>query len=203
MRRRWGSICAISVVMAAGCAGSSGSARTENVAPDASPSGHHTAPPSPTAAAAPADAGFLNQPKTVTEPDGSQARVTLNGVAYKPNPNGDASTMLAVVDLSFTGVSAKPFRFQETDVYFSFSDQGSPYTHAEDDHTYGPDPTEDYTPYGPVQPLRSGSVAMGVTRRGLIILRMGTGPTPILLVLTKHADNLPAVLWALVSKNPA
>lgn len=200
MRRGRGSVCAISLVLAAGCAGSSGSASTQDVAPDASQSGHNTAPPSPTA---PADAGFLGQPKTVTEPDGSQARVTLNGVAYKPNPNGDVSTMLAVVDLSFTGVSAKPFRFQETDVYFSFSDQGSPYTHAGDDHLNGPDPTEDYTPYGPVQPLRSGSVAMGVTRRGLIILRMGTGPEPILLVLTKHADTIPAVLWALLSKKPA
>jgi len=118
---------------------------------------------------------------------------------YRTTPGGDTST-LAVVDLTLTGLSSKPFEYVETDLYFAYSDGERSYTHNQDSNIYGPSPVEDYTPFAPLQPLRVGSVKTGVTRRGLVILRMSSDSTPYLLVLAQHSSAEPLVRWALVSK---
>jgi len=151
-----------------------------------------------TAAAAPALGASVGRPKAVADGTAT-ADVILNGIRYAPNPNGDTSTELAVLDFTFTGTSTSPFAINEDHIDFVYSDQGSPYTHNDDGNIYGVDPTEDYTPFIPPQPLRVGQVTSGQTRQGLVILGVGTH-TPYLVQLNNNTNANVIAEWALTSK---
>ena len=142
----------------------------------------------------PAIAAAVGQQKTVTDDSDRSATVTLNKVRYASDPSGQ---QLVVVDMSISGVSSTPFNYSEQNLAFAFADTGSPYTHHDDDHLYGPDPTADYTPYLPPNPLRVGTVTKAHTVRGLVILRMGSSRAQYVLYLADGNSGRALAAWSL------
>lgn len=173
---------ALVVATCVGCAPSSPAVKTHQ-------------PAAASAVKVPATYAVLGVDKTVTDASGASATVRLNAVKYAPI---DGLTELAIVDLTYTGATAKPFSFTEDDVDFEYGTKTELFHHEfGDTHLYGPLPIEDYTSYG--APLRIGAVTAGQTKRGLVILRMSPDSDYILDVSDDSTAD-PLAQWALHSQ---
>ena len=136
----------------------------------------------------------LGIPVPLRDGTGATANVTLNGVRYAPVPGASQTGQLVVLDFTVTGTSASPFQYSQDDVqlaYLNSSAESDPaYAHNSDQTAFGSSPLEDYTPFLPPDPLRSGSVSAGKQKRGLVIMRAGsTGPYIAFLGSNGPADR--------------
>jgi len=151
-------------------------------------------PPSGPAVLTSGDRDPLGIPVPLRDGTGATANVTLNGVRYAPVPGASQTGQLVVLDFTVTGTSASPFQYSQDDVqlaYLNSSAESDPaYAHNSDQTAFGSSPLEDYTPFLPPDPLRSGSVSAGKQKRGLVIMRAGsTGPYIAFLGSNGPADR--------------
>jgi len=150
-------------------------------------------PPAP-AVLGPGKRDPIGAPVPLRDGTGATANVTLNGVRYAPVPGASQTGQLVVLDFTVTGTSASPFQYSQNDVqlaYLNSSAESDPaYAHHSDQTAFGSSLLEDYTPFLPPDPLRSGSVSAGKQKRGLVIMRAGsTGPYIAFLGSNGPADR--------------
>lgn len=150
-------------------------------------------PPAP-AVLGPGERDPIGAPVPLRDGTGATANVTLNGVRYAPVPGASQTGQLVVLDFTVTGTSASPFQYSQDDVqlaYLNSSAESDPaYAHHSDQTAFGSSLLEDYTPFLPPDPLRSGSVSAGKQKRGLVIMRAGsTGPYIAFLGSNGPADR--------------
>jgi len=158
---------------------------------------HPPPPPQPPPAPAvlgPGERDPIGAPVPLRDGTGAAANVTLNGVRYAPVPGANQTGQLVVLDFTVTGTSASPFQYSQNDVqlaYLNSSAESDPtYAHHSDQTAFGSSLLEDYTPFLPPDPLRSGSVSAGKQKRGLVIMRAGsTGPYIAFLGSNGPADR--------------
>lgn len=132
-------------------------------------------------------------PIPVTDNTGASATFTLNNVRYAPVSGSGQTGELVIVDITVTGTSSAPYKFSESALvmyYLNDSNESDPaYSHQYDRLAFGPNHTEDYTPFLPPQPLRVGSVTAGQSKRGLVILRPGSVQHPYILFVASSGDS--------------
>jgi hypothetical protein len=101
--------------------------------------------------------------------NGATADITFNGISWLLDSCG-----CAVVELTITGTSAQPFKYNDSFVTVGFGDGQQPWTHPEDAHRWGANPAANYTKINKLPPLRIGSVTAGQTAHGFAAFSVGS-----------------------------
>ena len=126
---------------------------------------HGTADPTPQPP--PFPIGQVGTPVHVKEISGATADITLNSATWLP-AGCAGGWECNVIELTITGTSATPFKYNETYVVSGYGGGDQPFTHPDDNHWLGGDYKVDYTKINKLPPLRSGSVTNGQTAHGFI-----------------------------------
>jgi hypothetical protein len=126
---------------------------------------HGTADPTPQPP--PFPIGQVGTPVHVKEISGATADITLNSATWFP-AGCAGGWECNVIELTITGTSATPFKYNETYVVSGYGGGDQPFTHPDDNHWLGGDYKVDYTKINKLPPLRSGSVTNGQTAHGFI-----------------------------------
>jgi hypothetical protein len=111
--------------------------------------------------------GTVGSPVHVKENSGATADVTLNSAAWFP-ASCSGGWECNVIELTITGTSATPFRYQDIYVVSGYGGGDQPFTHPNDDHWLRADYHVDYTKINKMPPLRTGSVTNGQSAHGFI-----------------------------------
>lgn len=85
-----------------------------------------------------------------------------------PGPGCAGGWECNVIELTITGTSAAPFKYQDIYVVSGYGGGDQPFTHPTDDHWLGADFNVDYTKINKMPPLRSRSVTAGQIAHGFI-----------------------------------
>ena len=121
----------------------------------------------PTPQPPPFPIGQMGSPVHVRESSGATADVTVNSAAWFP-AGCAGGWECNVIELTITGTSAAPFKYNESYVVSGYGGGDQPFTHSNDDHWLGGDYRVDYTKINKIPPLRTGSVANGQSAHGFI-----------------------------------
>jgi hypothetical protein len=121
----------------------------------------------PTTETLPFPIGQMGVPVHAKSASGATADITLNSAAWFPQ--GCAGGWECnVIELTITGTSATPFKYNEIYVVSGYGGGDQPFTHPNDDHWHGGDYMVNYTKINKMPPVRSGSVTAGQTAHGFI-----------------------------------
>jgi hypothetical protein len=117
----------------------------------------------PTAQQPPFPIGQMGSPVHVKESSGATADVTLNSATWFP-AGCAGGWECNVIELTITGTSATPFKYEDIYVVWSYE----PFTQPNNNNWLGADYHVDYTKINKLPPLRTGSVTNGQTAHGFI-----------------------------------
>ncbi|BBZ49095.1 hypothetical protein H7H82_15090 [Mycobacterium heidelbergense] len=98
---------------------------------------------------------------------GATADVTLNSAAWFP-PGCAGGWSCNLIELTITGTSAMPFKYDEIYVVAGYGGGEQPFTHPNVDHWLGGSYHIDYRAINKMPPLRTGSVTNGQSAHGFI-----------------------------------
>lgn len=130
-------------------------------------SSHSRSSADPTTETPPFPIGRVGSPVHVKASSGATADVTLNSAAWFP-AGCAGGWECNVIELTITGTSAAPFKYQDIYVVSGYGGGDQPFTHPTDDHWLGADYHVDYTKINKMPPLRTGSVTNGQSAHGFI-----------------------------------
>lgn len=111
--------------------------------------------------------GTVGSPVHVKASSGATADVTLNSAAWFP-AGCAGGWECNVIELTITGTSAAPFKYQDIYVVSGYGGGDQPFTHPTDDHWLGADYQVNYAKINKMPPLRTGSVTNGQSAHGFI-----------------------------------
>ena len=126
---------------------------------------HGTADPTPQPP--PFPIGTVGSPVHVKASSAATADVTLNSAAWFP-AGCAGGWECNVIELTITGSSATPFKYQDIYVVSGYGGGDQPFTHPTDSHWLGADYQVAYGKINKMPPLRTGSVTNGQTAHGFI-----------------------------------
>ncbi len=130
-----------------------------------STSPHSTADPTPQPP--PFPIGQVGAPVHAKAASGATADVTLNSAKWFP-AGCAGGWECNVIELSITGTSATPFKYEDIYIVSGYGGGDQPFTHPTDDHWLGADFNVNYAKINQMPPLRTGSVIAGQTAHGFI-----------------------------------
>jgi hypothetical protein len=130
-----------------------------------SPAPHSTADPAPQAP--PFPIAQVGAPVHAKERSGATADITLNSAKWFP-AGCAGGWECNVIELTITGTSATPFKYEDIYVVWGYGGGDQPFTHPNDDHWLGADDKVDYTKINRLPPLRTGNVTNGQSAHGFI-----------------------------------
>lgn len=150
-------------------------------------------PPPPATETTPPYVGHPGTPVHATSTTGATADITLNTLTWIPH-NCAGSSGCALLDLTLTGTSSQPFRYDETSVIGGFAPSGTtPWTDFRHGNYLGADPTVDYAKAGKLPPLRMGAVTSGQVVHGFVGISLNSRADALFEVVDPgDADNVEA-----------
>jgi hypothetical protein len=107
--------------------------------------------------------GQIGVPVHAKAASGATADITLNSAAWFPS-GCSGGWECNVIELTITGTSATPFKYEDIYVVWSYE----PFTQPNNNNWLGADYHVDYTKINKLPPLRTGSVTNGQTAHGFI-----------------------------------